>query len=99
MVKCSFCGKEQDDHKGVFLMKNDGTSSYFCSSKCRKNQLKLKRDKRKIRWTEAFHIFRAKKISKEKERFEKLKKEKAEEKAEKKEVKKVEKKVKSSEKK
>ena len=46
-------------------MKNDGTSNYYCSHKCLMNHLKLKRDKRKIRWTEAFHITREKKRSKE----------------------------------
>ena len=54
MVKCSFCGKEEYAFKGVHLIKNDGTVAYFCSSKCRVNTLKLRRDKRKIRWTEAF---------------------------------------------
>lgn len=54
MVKCSFCGREEYAFKGVHLIKNDGTVAYFCSSKCRVNTLKLRRDKRKIRWTEAF---------------------------------------------
>ena len=54
MVKCTFCGKEEYAFKGVHLLKNDGTIAYFCSSKCRLNALKLKRDKRKIRWTGAF---------------------------------------------
>ena len=54
MVKCIFCGKEEHAFKGVHLIKNDNTISYFCSSKCRKNALKLKRDKRKIRWTNSF---------------------------------------------
>lgn len=73
MAKCYFCGKEQDDFKGTYLLKNDGTLQYFCSSKCRKNSLKLKRDKRKVRWAEAFHVVREKRISKEKERVEKTK--------------------------
>lgn len=81
MAKCTFCGKEQDDYKGTFLMKNDGTSNYYCSMKCQKNHLKLKRDKRKIKWTEAFHTVREKRLAKEKERVEKVRKEKAEKKA------------------
>ena len=60
MTKCIFCGKDENPHKGLHLIKNTGTISYFCSSKCRNNVLKLKRDKRKIRWTEAFHITREK---------------------------------------
>lgn len=51
MTKCSFCGREENDFMGVHLIKNDGTIDFFCSSKCRKNALKLKRDKRKMKWT------------------------------------------------
>jgi len=71
MAKCTFCGKEQEDFRGTYFIKNDGTVLYFSSSKCMKNHLKLKRDKRKIRWTEAFHVQRNKKLAKEKERAEK----------------------------
>jgi len=34
--------------------KKDGTVHYFCSSKCRKNFLKLGREPRKVRWTKRF---------------------------------------------
>ncbi len=64
MAKCIFCGKEQADYKGVFLIKNDGIVVYYCSSKCRKNHLKLGRDRRKLKWTEAFHLARARGIVK-----------------------------------
>ena len=47
MPKCSYCGKMYDFYKGLTFVKVDGTVSYFCSSKCRKN-MKLKR--RKVRW-------------------------------------------------
>lgn len=60
MVKCVFCGKVESPHKGLHLIKNDGSVNYFCSSKCRKNSTKLKRDKRKVRWAEAFHVTREK---------------------------------------
>ena len=56
MVKCIFCGKEENSFKGIHLIKNDGSVNYFCSSKCRINALKLKRDKRKVRWTDSFKI-------------------------------------------
>lgn len=69
MTKCIFCGIEQSSFKGTHQINNDGSTSYFCSSKCRKNALKLKRDKTKLKWAEAYRI----------------KKEKAKEKAEKKE--------------
>ena len=54
MVKCVFCGKDEYAFKGLHLIRNDGTINYFCSSKCRLNALKLGRDKRKVKWTEAF---------------------------------------------
>lgn len=65
MVKCTFCGKDEDSFKGVHLIKNDGSIAYFCSSKCRVNALRLKRDKRKVKWTEAFHEKREKTRAKE----------------------------------
>lgn len=51
MVKCFFCGDERPAHTGLHLIKNEGSIQFFCSSKCRKNTLKLGRDKRKIKWT------------------------------------------------
>ena len=68
MVKCVFCGREERPFRGIHLIKNTGTISYFCSSKCRKNALKLKRDKRKVRWTEAFRVARDKTKVGEKEK-------------------------------
>ncbi|MEM4271935.1 MAG: 50S ribosomal protein L24e [Candidatus Pacearchaeota archaeon] len=56
MTKCVFCGKEEHAFKGVNLIANDGTINYYCSSKCRRNALKLKRDKKKLKWTEAYRI-------------------------------------------
>jgi len=58
MPKCFFCGKDESHYKGTHLIKNDGSIQYFCSSKCRKNSTKLKRDKKKVRWAEMFHIRR-----------------------------------------
>ncbi len=72
-AKCVFCGKEQEDFRGTYLAKNDGSLLYFSSSKCMKNFLKLKRDKRKVRWTEAFHLAREKRRAKANEK-EKIKK-------------------------
>ncbi len=56
MTKCVFCGKDESSYKGVSLIKNDGTISFFCSGKCRKNALSLKRDRNKLKWTEAYRI-------------------------------------------
>ena len=38
----------------MLYIKNDGSILYFCSGKCRKNSLKLKRDTRKLKWTTYF---------------------------------------------
>jgi len=48
--KCSFCGKDFPFGVGIIYVKNDGTILRFCSSKCRKNALKLKRVPRKLKW-------------------------------------------------
>ena len=42
VIKCTFCGIEQEDYKGTYYFRNDGTILYFSSSKCLKNHLKLK---------------------------------------------------------
>jgi len=47
MPKCSYCGRDYEVHKGLTLVKTDGTVKHLCSSKCRKN-MNLKR--RKVRW-------------------------------------------------
>ena len=52
--KCSFCGKEFPPATGLALIKNDGSIFYFCSTKCRKNMIDLKRDPRKLKWTEFY---------------------------------------------
>lgn len=52
-MKCSFCGKEIEKGTGSRYVKNDGTILYFCTSKCRKNKLKLKRNPAHLKWTEA----------------------------------------------
>ncbi len=79
MVKCVFCGKEEKSFRGTHYIKNTGIVLYFCSSKCRKNLLKLKRDKRKFKWTEAFHEKRNKSRLKDAEKAEKAKTEKKDE--------------------
>ncbi|MCK4885495.1 50S ribosomal protein L24e [Candidatus Bathyarchaeota archaeon] len=51
---CSFCGHEFPPGTGMIYVRNDGTILWFCSSKCRKSSIVLKRDSRKIRWTKYF---------------------------------------------
>jgi len=55
-MNCTFCGKEIKRGTGIILAKKDGTVSYFCSSKCKKNQLNKKYKPLKTRWTDIYHI-------------------------------------------
>jgi len=54
-MNCSFCGKEMKKGTGLLYVKKDGTTFRFCSSKCEKNLLKLKRNPRNIKWTKEHH--------------------------------------------
>ena len=58
MPKCSFSGDEIPKGKGILYVKRDGSLYYFCSSKCKKNFLKLKREGRKQKWTPASREFK-----------------------------------------
>ncbi len=53
-AKCTFCGREEEDFRGNYLFKNDGSTNYYCSSKCYKSHLKLHRDRKRVAWTEAY---------------------------------------------
>ena len=53
-MKCSFCGKEITKGTGKMYVKKDAKILYFCTNKCEKNALKLKRKPRKLKWTEHF---------------------------------------------
>ena len=66
MPDCSFCDSELKKGTGVVFTKKDGTVFYFCSGKCRKNSLKLKREGRKQNWTEASRKFKARTTKKKK---------------------------------
>lgn len=50
MPKCTFCSNEMEQGTGKMLVKNDGKIIYFCSSKCEKNMMKLKRNPVKMGW-------------------------------------------------
>jgi large subunit ribosomal protein L24e len=50
MPRCSFCKRNYEFPRGLSFIKNDGNVLYFCSSKCRKNMLYLKRDNKKVSW-------------------------------------------------
>lgn len=51
MVKCTFCSNEIPRGTGKMTIKNDGKLIYFCSRKCEKNMMNLKREPVNIKWT------------------------------------------------
>lgn len=54
MVKCTFCGKPISQGTGKMFVQKDGKIFHFCSNKCEKNMLVLKRKARKTTWTEEY---------------------------------------------
>lgn len=48
--RCAFCGREVRLGLGILLVKNDGSTKSYCSSKCKVNDVKLRRDSRKLKW-------------------------------------------------
>jgi len=50
-MNCSFCGNEIELGTEKIFVSKKGKAFYFCSSKCEKNLLKLKRKPRRVRWT------------------------------------------------
>ena len=58
MFNCSFCDDPIPKGTGRIYAKKDGTVFRFCSSKCKKNQLGLKREGRRQGWTTAGKNFR-----------------------------------------
>jgi len=53
MAKCSFCGRNIERGTGKMFVRKTGAVLWFCSRKCEKNMLKLKRLPRNTKWTEA----------------------------------------------
>jgi large subunit ribosomal protein L24e len=51
MVKCTFCGDVIKEGRGKMYVQKDAKVLYFCSSKCEKNMLKLKRKPYNVRWS------------------------------------------------
>jgi large subunit ribosomal protein L24e len=52
MPRCSFCRQNYEFPRGLTLILNDGNILYFCSSKCRRNSVDLKRDNKKVKWAQ-----------------------------------------------
>lgn len=59
---CSFCGKEIEPGTGKMYVKKDGTFFLFCTNKCQKNMIGMKRVPRKITWTRAYAATKARNI-------------------------------------
>lgn len=58
-MDCTFCSKEIHIGTGKMYVKKDGKVFYFCSMKCEKNMIKLRRKPRKTRWTGVAHANKA----------------------------------------
>jgi large subunit ribosomal protein L24e len=54
MPKCTFCGNVIEKGTGKMFVKKDGKVFYFCSSKCEKNMLKLKRKPIRTKWSKRY---------------------------------------------
>jgi len=54
MVKCTFCGDVLDPGTGTMYVQKDAKILYFCSSKCEKNMLKLKRKPYQMKWSRRY---------------------------------------------
>ncbi|RLG69678.1 MAG: 50S ribosomal protein L24e [Methanobacteriota archaeon] len=52
--ECSFCKEKIEPGTGKMLVRNDGSIYFFCSSKCEKNLLKLRRKPFRTRWTKVY---------------------------------------------
>ena len=52
MPKCTFCGINIKKGTGKLFVYTSGKTANFCSNKCEKNLLKLKRKPMKTRWTQ-----------------------------------------------
>ncbi len=54
-MKCSFCGADIPEGTGKIVVLPDGSYLTFCSRKCEKNYLALKRSPQKVKWTSKYH--------------------------------------------
>jgi len=50
-MKCSFCNENIPKGTGFIFVRKDGRVLYFCSQKCKRNLINLKRVGKKTEWT------------------------------------------------
>ncbi|MFH1789267.1 MAG: 50S ribosomal protein L24e [Candidatus Altiarchaeota archaeon] len=53
-MDCTFCGRKIEKGTGVVIVSPAGKAQNLCSSKCRKNMIKLGRKPRKVKWTKTY---------------------------------------------
>lgn len=51
---CSFCGEQIEPGTGKMYVRKDGTTLLYCTNKCYKNMIELKRVPRNVTWTKAY---------------------------------------------
>ncbi|MBU0629248.1 MAG: 50S ribosomal protein L24e [Nanoarchaeota archaeon] len=54
MVKCTFCGETLRSGTGKMYVQTDAKILYFCSNKCEKNMINLKRKSYNVKWSGKF---------------------------------------------
>ena len=50
MARCTFCKEDIEQGTGKMFVTKEGKVLNFCSTKCEKNMLKLKRIPRNFKW-------------------------------------------------
>ncbi len=51
-MKCSFCSSQIEKGTGKMFIQVNGKIFYFCSHRCEKNLMKLRRDSRNFKWAQ-----------------------------------------------
>lgn len=60
--QCSFCGTKIEPGTGKIYVKKEGNVFHFCTGKCKKNMIDLKRKDRETRWTRKYAQEKAVKV-------------------------------------
>jgi len=47
---CSFCGADIEPGTGKMFVRDNAQILFFCTNKCQKNMLQLKRNPRRVGW-------------------------------------------------
>lgn len=68
---CSFCNNQMAKGTGFMYVLKDGTILSFCSQKCKKNLLFLKREGRLLKWTNKTAVLRREREEEKKSEFDK----------------------------